>query len=669
MPAKRVPAASLPAVLARPPWRERAIELPVVEGLTPLPLPLPPRLELTESLRAQYAEPVMRLADLRGFNQVPNDVEPGTPEMDAFVLRRLGQPTREGASYLSLASDAAAIAYLERTGLGNLMAGSADIAHLLVRFGPEVEPILRRDPSGAAVLGRLTPSSDTAARNVELALRGPYHQRGIGEAYLARYPEAAAIVLLPMALSPATQKEALPLLQKLTAADRQAYEEVAGRYGPAVAEALPKLLAYRPERPVPPLPKYAISAKLPPIALAAGGDVPKAAAREVLTLLRLLRENEWREARGWLTELERAAAPGSLAAFAWALYEAWYAAGSPYEGQFVPDALGVLGDDAAVHALAARLLPWAREHAYNAVDDALGIFLAIGSDAAIGAIAEAAEVGGPIGDDVVAERAARQLDEAARRRKMPVEDLVDAVVPRALDDAALAARQESRLDAALAAGRRWTGARFRAHVLAHPLLARLARGLVWATFSGAEMGARFRVSAEGALVDAGDCALAIAIADDAELGLAHPIDLDAAEIAAWRAAFAREGLVQPLPQLDRQRYRMTEEERRGPTFSRWSGREVPEEALRALAFRGWKVIEHEDGGILCLRRTFLGGLEAEVEMDRRKVRSRARPARYEHWILGVKVERARSRVCPADLPPAAFSELASAIEAFAPPAS
>ena len=102
-------------------------------------------------------------------------------------------------------------------------------------------------------------------------------------------------------------------------------------------------------------------------------------------------------------------------------------------------------------------------------------------------------------------------------------------------------------------GRRWPLADFREFLIDHPLSFQLTRRLVWATFDADDQVLHaFRVAEDRTFADIDDDT--IELADDATVGIVHPIALAASNdeaIDRWTEVLGDYELLQPFPQLAR----------------------------------------------------------------------------------------------------------------------
>jgi hypothetical protein len=142
--------------------------------------------------------------------------------------------------------------------------------------------------------------------------------------------------------------------------------------------------------------------------------------------------------------------------------------------------------------------------------------------------------------------------------------------------------QRHRLERLLAAGHRWQGGAWRERVLDHALTGLLARRLLWRV-DGETVGWW-----EGRLVTR--AGVERSVADDAEIGLWHPIDEGREAVLGWRAWLEERLVTQPFKQAHREVYLLTDAERETGSYSnRFAGHIVRQHQLHALCQeRGWR---------------------------------------------------------------------------------
>lgn len=131
--------------------------------------------------------------------------------------------------------------------------------------------------------------------------------------------------------------------------------------------------------------------------------------------------------------------------------------------------------------------------------------------------------------------------------------------------------QRRRLEAAMIAGRVWSGKAWAEIFGGNPVLGAMGRRLVWKSGGG------FVLFEQGLPEPA------------AELSLPHPLSMPEEELEKWRSHLATRGIVQPFRQVFRELYRFQPEERGSKDASRrFDGQVVPMNSLYALARgSGW----------------------------------------------------------------------------------
>ncbi|MFC8390218.1 DUF4132 domain-containing protein [Streptomyces sp. NPDC057238] len=480
-------------------------------------------------------------------------------------------------------------------------------------------------------------------------------------AWLRRHGLAAAAFLVPDAVGPAgtPRTHAEHALRQLAAeVGAEAVREIAAGCGAEAEEIVADLLAGDPlEAALParmPSPcVWADPALFPQIRLTGGrGALPADAVRHVTTMLQISKPGDVYPGLATVTEQCDA---GSLAEFAWALFETWRFHGMPAKDSWALHALGLLGDDETVRRLTPLVRAWPGENAHHRAVEGLTVLAVIGTDTALRHLHGISQ---RVPFKALKKRAREKIDEVAEGLGLTIDQLADRLVPdlgladdgstvidygprrftvtfdeqlrpcvrdesgklrKALpapgvkDDPELAPAERKRfaalkkevrtiasdqlrrLEAAMVTGRSWTAAEFRELLVEHPLLRHLVRRLVWlGDGDGDGMVTAFRVAEDLTLADVHDDAWTLPA--DATVRLAHPLHLGD-ELEAWADLFADYEILQPFPQLGRPVHAFTDEEATGHRLARFEGVTVPVGKLLGLTKRGWERGTPEDNGV------------------------------------------------------------------------
>ena len=699
MQVSEAPAEALPAVLRDPPWlhKARAKPLPTVQLAPPAQLG---RLTWTEAVRARHAD--CELGDWR-----PDDAQGLSDE--AIALRELGIGPRAQdrlAAGLALQSDDLEVdasvsryAMVEHVLVLTPAMGlavwngypaqrwctygaSAAACAVLARFGDAALPgfarFLAAHPEANLGLAKVA-DSPLIAPLVLQALRQRKKLRAQAAAWLRRYPATALDVALAQAFGtgPKVDRDDAQYGLRWFVAngfEAEARAAAAAR-GEAMVQALQALvdadpLLVLPAR-VPRLPSFFIAPALSRPMLRDGrGALGPSAIEHLGTMLAI---SELDAPYAGLAIVRDLCTPESLAAFAWSLYEAWWAEGAPSKEGWAFRALGLLGNDDTARRLTPLIRAWPSEGQHQRAVTGLDLLAAIGSDVAlmhlhgiatkaknkplqaraqekIAAVAEArgftpAELADRLVPDLgLEDDGTLRLDFGPRAFTVAFDEtlkpfvrdaqgarLKDLPKPLKSDDAALAAAaterfkqlkkdakavaglQVLRLEMAMVERRRWSAAEFGLFFIEHPLMRHLAARLVWGVYGedGALIAA-FRVAEDFTLADADDGGYQLPAS--ASVGIAHVLELSPALRAAFGQLFADYEVLQPFRQLGRETYVLTEAERQATQITRYADKTVATGSVLGLANRGWERVR--DGGWLgWFSRPVGDGLEAQIELD------------------------------------------------------
>ncbi|MFD6531493.1 DUF4132 domain-containing protein [Streptomyces sp. NPDC060184] len=645
--------ASLPSVLTRPPWtRPRTgAATPVSTGGAALPAPelrwLPGEEEAWARCSTWYTRP-----------QHGGDWE----KVISSQLEGLGS-TGLRPAWIFLHAPVERIApALATWAPTDLWDGADTLRPIVARFGIDALPLLLRtvprQPSTMAEL--FLPFADAAvARHMADWAARLKSTAATTRTWFARHGAAAAVFLVPDAVGkPGAPRRAAEraLLQIAAVHGEATVREAAARYGADALRSVEVLLVADPlehalPAKLPVLPNWAEPGLLPQLLTRTGEALPAEVVRNALTMLALCRPGE---VYPGVAALREAAAPASLAGFAWAVFEQWLDARLPARESWALYALGEVGDDETVRRLTPVIRAWPGEGAHHRAVEGLDVLAAIGSEVALlhlhgigqrvkfkalktraqEKIAEVAAVLGltaeQLSDRLVPDfgldadgstvvdygprrftvgfderLGAYVLDGAGnRRRDLPAPaarddgELASAARKRFLalkkDVRAVASGQVQRLEAAMVSGRCWTAREFQELFVAHPLVGHLVRRLVWLSESRGTTTA-FRVAEDRTFADVRDDGYVLPA--DASVRLAHPLRLGD-ERAAWSTLFARRELSQPFPQLERPVFALTDEERTGNRLARFEGVTVPTVEVLGLERRGWERGAPQDAGVV-----------------------------------------------------------------------
>ncbi|MGC4093767.1 MAG: DUF4132 domain-containing protein [Polyangiaceae bacterium] len=165
------------------------------------------------------------------------------------------------------------------------------------------------------------------------------------------------------------------------------------------------------------------------------------------------------------------------------------------------------------------------------------------------------------------------------------------------DARTIAAAQVLRLEHAMCAQRRWSTPVFRQFLFGHPLLIHLVRRLVWACYdANGVVTHSFRVAEDGSL--ASDADDRFELADEASIGIAHPLELGTELCSRWGQLIADYEILQPFEQLARQAMTPTSEEQGATELARVRGLKLPTGKVLGLDQRGWRRGPPEDAGVV-----------------------------------------------------------------------
>ncbi|SER71292.1 WGR domain-containing protein [Lentzea xinjiangensis] len=536
---------------------------------------------------------------------------------------------------------------------------------IAARFGVDAVPALlrvaRSVPGTAAAVLLPFATAEVAAAMADWLTRSKQARRW-ALAWLARHRETAARLLVPAAAG------------KAGAARRNAEAAVRHLHGLGVdvagvaascgaGAAIDVVLSVDPvdvlPAKLPVIGEWADTRLLPQVLLRDRGHaLPAEAAGHLLMMAALSKPGE---VYAGLPVVREALDRGSLASFAWAVFEAWQQAGAPSKENWALAALGWFGDDETVRRLSPLIRAWPGESQHARAVAGLDVLADIGTEVALAhlnGIAEKVKFKG------LKDRAREKVGQIAAELGLSRDQLSDRLVPRlGLDDAAtlvidygprrftvgfdeqlkpfvldpdgkrrkdlpkpgvkddqeraplehkrftalkkdvrtIASDQIHRLERAMVDQRTWTADEFHSVLAAHPLLWHLVRRLVWITAEGTS----FRLAEDRSLADANDDE--VALPGGASVRVAHPADL-VGTAAAWGEVFADYEILQPFPQLGRPLHLLAPGEDLLTRLKGYCDTPHPVGKILGLTKKGWVRGEPQDAGVECwITRPFPAG--------------------------------------------------------------
>ena len=160
------------------------------------------------------------------------------------------------------------------------------------------------------------------------------------------------------------------------------------------------------------------------------------------------------------------------------------------------------------------------------------------------------------------------------------------------------ANQKIRLEQALRVERQWEAGKWRALFVENPIMHQFAIGLVWGMYEEGALRETFRYMEDGTFNTAQE--EEYELPQTGSIGLVHPIELTEEELGAWKEQMADYEIVQPIEQLERPGYRVTEEEKENTELVRFGGMSLNGLSLSGkLQDMGWYKGEVGDGGVYC----------------------------------------------------------------------
>lgn len=158
------------------------------------------------------------------------------------------------------------------------------------------------------------------------------------------------------------------------------------------------------------------------------------------------------------------------------------------------------------------------------------------------------------------------------------------------------ANQKVRLEQALGSRRRWNARKWQELFVSNPVMHQFAMSLIWGVYVDGVLTDTFRYMEDGTFNTAEE--EEYELPGEACIGLVHPIELSQEVADAWKEQLSDYEIVQPIEQLERRVYKVTEEEREATELIRFGGMVLNGLSLSGkLQDMGWYKGEVGDGGV------------------------------------------------------------------------
>jgi hypothetical protein len=155
--------------------------------------------------------------------------------------------------------------------------------------------------------------------------------------------------------------------------------------------------------------------------------------------------------------------------------------------------------------------------------------------------------------------------------------------------------QKARLEYVLMCDRKWTAENWEKLFVKNPVMHCFAIGLIWGVYEDGKLVSSFRYLDDGSFTTSDE--EEFEIPENASIGLVHPIELENDEIEAWKEQLSDYEITQPFPQISRQVFRMTDEEKNQTDCMRFDGIEIMNYTLLSKMTKfGWYKGDAQDAG-------------------------------------------------------------------------
>ncbi len=178
----------------------------------------------------------------------------------------------------------------------------------------------------------------------------------------------------------------------------------------------------------------------------------------------------------------------------------------------------------------------------------------------------------------------------------------------------VAANQKLRLSQALTAERLWSSRQWEELFVKNPVMHQFAIGLIWGIYEEGELKDTFRYMEDGSFNTMEE--EEFEMPQEGLVGLVHPVELTPEELEGWKEQLSDYEITQPIEQLSRPIYRVSEEEKEADELTRFGGKLLNGLSLSGkLQGMGWYRGSVQDAGVYYTFYREDGPLGAELEFS------------------------------------------------------
>ncbi len=155
--------------------------------------------------------------------------------------------------------------------------------------------------------------------------------------------------------------------------------------------------------------------------------------------------------------------------------------------------------------------------------------------------------------------------------------------------------QKARLEYALSMRREWSMDAWASLFVKNPVMHQFAIGLIWGVYEEGKLVQSFRYMEDGSFNTQDE--EEYTLPENAKISLIHPMELSEEERSAWKEQFEDYEITQPINQINREVFYVTEEEENKKSMERFGGSIINDLSLNGkLTALGWYRGSVEDAG-------------------------------------------------------------------------